>query len=212
MNPWPDLIAELKAHQAWHHPSYRPTMSAYVGVESNGRYYGGVNIDAERMGDEDMGDEDMAAFGDSPEAVITDLIRRLRSYRADRDRERGAGGKESMTPTPDPLNEHEQALLAFARYMLAPERANPATTDMAEVGKLAAFVINGLPAVRAALARDVPALREAIDRITAMHDYRPSSTIHGPQRCSFHRCDDSDCNHVDRGSVLALLHALGDPA
>ena len=54
---------------------------------------------------------------------------------------------------PDPLRAHEQALLAFARYMLDPERANPATTDMAEVGKLAAFVINGLPAVRAALAQ-----------------------------------------------------------
>ena len=80
---WADLIAELKAHEAWAGGPWHPFMSAYVGIESNGQYYGGVNCDAERMEDEDM-----AASGDSPEAVIADLIRRLREYRADRDRER----------------------------------------------------------------------------------------------------------------------------
>ena len=98
-----------------------------------------------------------------------------------------------MTSTPDPLRAHEQALLAFARYMLDPERANPATTDMAEVGKLAGFVINGLPAVRAALAQTAPALDAP-----------------NPQKC--------DCRGA--GSLYRNEHAfgchmfaaLGDPA
>ena len=70
-----------------------------------------------------------------------------------------------MTPTPDPLREHEQALLALGRYMLNVE---PAKADWSLVGTLAADVVNGLPAVRAALAQPAPALDvERLRRIEA---------------------------------------------
>lgn len=51
----------------------------------------------------------------------------------------------------DALREHEANLVAFGRYMVSPDRSDPEETDMAEIGRLAARVINGIPAVRAAL-------------------------------------------------------------
>lgn len=49
------------------------------------------------------------------------------------------------------LREHEAALVAFGRFMVNADPKNPANVDYAEMGRLAAEVINGIPAVRAAL-------------------------------------------------------------
>lgn len=89
-DPWADLTAELQAHRDWHRrPTHNPSVSAYVAVQDNGEYFGGVHEDGEWLDDENM-----AASGESPEAVIADLIRRLREYRADLDRQLDEGERD----------------------------------------------------------------------------------------------------------------------
>jgi hypothetical protein len=49
------------------------------------------------------------------------------------------------------LREHEADLVAFGRFMVNADSHDPRNVDYAEMGRLAAEVINGIPIVRAAI-------------------------------------------------------------
>jgi hypothetical protein len=86
MNPWERLQAALGEMEAWYH--HDASMSAFVGVQADGHYFCGANVDAEPWSDDLYGEGmQYQVDGDSPEAVIDQLIARFASYRADMDKQ-----------------------------------------------------------------------------------------------------------------------------
>ena len=85
---WAELMAEARAFEAWYGES-RLSVNAWVGVDStSGGLYGGWAVEGDHLYDEWDESEMMTASGDTPEAVIADLIRIARGYRERRDAER----------------------------------------------------------------------------------------------------------------------------
>ena len=79
---WDDLRNEALAFEAWYQPA-RLSVNAWVGVDtSGGMFYGGWHVDGDPLVYDDWDESVMTtASGDSPEAVIADLIRIARDYR-----------------------------------------------------------------------------------------------------------------------------------
>lgn len=83
-----------------------------------------------------------------------------------------------MNTRAEPLRVHEAALVAFGRFMVTADPRYPSSVDYAEMGRLAAEAINGIPAVRAAIeadevrqrivdaARRFVSMREALGKVT----------------------------------------------
>ena len=85
--PWQALLDECREMEKWHLPD-RVGVNAWVGVDTFTGLYGGVGFDGDQ--DEDIGQVD----GDTPEAIILELISRMREWRERIDRERA----EDETP------------------------------------------------------------------------------------------------------------------
>jgi hypothetical protein len=94
---WADLTAEVRAFEAWY--STPLSINAWVGTDAAGNLYGGWSIDGDYLSDDWDESEMMTASGETPEAVITDLIGIARRYRERRDAERAED--ESATPSTD---------------------------------------------------------------------------------------------------------------
>ena len=87
--PWADLLDEARAFEDWYLPT-RMGVNAWVGVDTTGggSLYGGWSVEGDPLYDEWDESQMTTAEGDTPEAVIADLIRIARSYRERRDAER----------------------------------------------------------------------------------------------------------------------------
>ena len=81
-------MAEARAFEDWYLPT-RMGVNAWVGVDTtSGDLYGGWSVEGDTLYDEWDESQMMTATGETPEAVIADLIRIARSYRERRDAER----------------------------------------------------------------------------------------------------------------------------
>lgn len=76
---WLDLIDEIEAMQRWYLPD-QGSVSAYIGVDAGGDFFGGAHVDGEVLGGEEDG-YGLDATGDSPAECIADLIQKMREYR-----------------------------------------------------------------------------------------------------------------------------------
>ncbi len=87
-DPWADLRAEALAFEEWYLPT-RMGVNAWVGVDTTSGFYGGWSVEGDALYYEWDESVMTTAEGDSPEAVIADLIRIARDYRQriDADRE-----------------------------------------------------------------------------------------------------------------------------
>lgn len=87
-DPWAELMDEARAFEAW----YLPTpmgVNAYVGVDTGSGFYGGWSVNGDPLYLYEWDESLMTtAEGDTPEAVIVDLIKIARSYRERCDAER----------------------------------------------------------------------------------------------------------------------------
>jgi hypothetical protein len=89
VDPWADLLSEARAFEAWY--GQRVSVNAWVGVDTTSPdLYGGWSVDGDHLYDDWDESEMMTASGDTPGAVIADLIRIARRYRERRDAERQA--------------------------------------------------------------------------------------------------------------------------
>ncbi len=84
---WQALLDECREMEKWHLPD-RVGVNAWVGVDTFTGLYGAVSFDGEP--EDDIGQVD----GDTPEAIILELISRMREWRERIDRERA----EDETP------------------------------------------------------------------------------------------------------------------
>jgi len=91
---WTALMDEARAFEAWYAPT-RMSVNAWVGVDTVSGFYGGWSIDGDPLHDDWSEEEMTTAEGDTPEAVITDLIRIARSYRERCDADRAEMVAES---------------------------------------------------------------------------------------------------------------------
>lgn len=76
---WKALMEEAAAFEAWY--GTRMSVNAWVGVSPLHGLYGGWSVEGDPLWDEWDDSEMMTAEGDTPEAVIADLIRIVRGYR-----------------------------------------------------------------------------------------------------------------------------------
>jgi hypothetical protein len=90
---WDALMEEARAFEAWYAPT-RISVNAYVGVDTTSGLYGGWAIEGDPLYDEWDDSVMTTAEGDTPEAVIADLIKISRSYRERRDAERAEWAEE----------------------------------------------------------------------------------------------------------------------
>lgn len=98
LDAWADLLAEAVAFEEWYGT---PAMSvnAWVGVDVRSGLYGGWSVEGDPLYDDWDESVMTTASGDTPEAVIADLIRIARDYRKRRDDERAEYAQsEEATP------------------------------------------------------------------------------------------------------------------
>jgi hypothetical protein len=91
--PWGELMEEARAFEEWYAPT-RMSVNAWVGVDTTNGLYGGWSVEGDPLYDEWDESEMTTAQGDTPEAVIADLIRIARGYRGRRDAERAEWAAE----------------------------------------------------------------------------------------------------------------------
>src|ERR1035437_5901803 len=85
---WATLMAEARAFEEWYLPT-RVGVNAWVGVDTtSGGFYGGWSIEGDPLYDDWDESVMTTAEGETPEAVIVDLVQIARSYREPRDAER----------------------------------------------------------------------------------------------------------------------------
>ncbi len=83
---WAGLMAEARAFEEWY--GSRMGVNAWVGVDTVSGFYGGWSVEGDQLYDEWDESVMTTAEGETPEAVIADLIQIARSYRERRDAER----------------------------------------------------------------------------------------------------------------------------
>jgi hypothetical protein len=80
-------MAECRAFEEWYLPTHMG-VNAWVGVDTtSGALYGGWAVEGDALYDEWDESQMTTAEGDTPEAVVADLIQIARDYRARRDEE-----------------------------------------------------------------------------------------------------------------------------
>lgn len=93
---WAALMDEARAFEEWYAPT-RMGVNAWVGVDTTSGLYGGWSVEGDQLYDEWDESVMATAEGDTPEAVIADLIKIARSYRERRDAERAEGVAEELS-------------------------------------------------------------------------------------------------------------------
>lgn len=81
-DPWDSLRRELHATSVWY--GGNAEVSAYVGVDAVGTYFGGAHVDGEVLNEVDV-----EYRNGSAEDVALEIVRQLRAYRKRVDEDRG---------------------------------------------------------------------------------------------------------------------------
>lgn len=82
---WERLRTELRDTRIWYGDD--PEVSAFVGIDSQGAYFGGVHVEGEAL---DSVDVEFHGNADAEDVVI-EIIRQLKAYRKRTDEERADG-------------------------------------------------------------------------------------------------------------------------